>query len=154
MPVPPPNQFHYRDKQLGDTTAVILATAPDVFSPVSTTVFLWRAARRVLGTLSGSGTRVCASDRSAAAVRLARHDAARNGVAIDCQRGGLFEPWTGECFDLIVDDVAGVAERLARLSGSYPRPCRVTPDGTRLIPAVLDQTPEHLAPRGGSSSRC
>jgi methylase of polypeptide subunit release factors len=104
----------------------------------------------VLAKLLGSGARVCASDLSAAAVRLARHNAARHGVAIDCQRGGVFEPWTGERFDLIVDDVAGVAEPLARLSGWYPAavPSDTGRDGTRLITAVLGQAPEQLAPAG------
>jgi release factor glutamine methyltransferase len=175
MPRKAPTEFSYRDKQLGDTIALTVATAPDVFYPTSTTVLLLRAARRVLATrpppravldlgcgsgvvavvlatLLGSATRVCASDLSAAAVRLARHNAARHGVAIDCQRGGLFEPWagTGERFDLIVDDVAGVAEPLARLSGWYPAgvPSDTGRDGTRLITAVLAQAPGHLAPGG------
>src|SRR3989449_8496322 len=104
-----PFEFSYRDKKLGDTQAVSVVTAPDVFHPTSTTVLLLRAARRalahgppprtVLDLGCGSGivgvvlakllppiTHVCASDLSAAAVRLARHNAARNGVAVDCRR--------------------------------------------------------------------
>src|SRR5579884_3783857 len=121
-----PTEFVYRDKKLGDTEAVTVATGPDVFYPTSTTVLLLRAARRalavgpVLAKLLPPTTHVCASDLSAAAVRLARENAARHGVALDCRRGSLFEPWEGERFDLIVDDVAGVAEPLARLSGWYP----------------------------------
>src|SRR2546422_3343476 len=101
-----PLEFSYRDKKLGDTQAVSVVTAPDVFHPTSTTVLLLRAARRaladgppprtVLDLGCGSGivgvvlakllppiTHVCASDLSAAAVRLARHNAARNGVGLD-----------------------------------------------------------------------
>src|SRR3989442_4684396 len=123
-------QFSYRDKRLGDTQPVNVATAPDVFQPTSTTVLLLRAARRVLAhrpvpravldlgcgcgivgvvlaKLLPPATHVCGSDLSAAAVRLARHNAERNGVSLDCRRGSLFEPWAGERFDLIVDDVAG-----------------------------------------------
>src|SRR2546428_1817161 len=131
-----PLEFSYRDKKLGDTQAVSVVTAPDVFHPTSTTVLLLRGARRalahgppprtVLDLGCGSGivgvvlakllppiTHVCASDLSAAAVRLARHNAARNGVAVDCRRGSLFEPWPGERFGMIVDDVAGGLEALA-----------------------------------------
>ncbi|OLC06708.1 MAG: hypothetical protein AUH42_05040 [Gemmatimonadetes bacterium 13_1_40CM_70_11] len=164
-------EFAYRDKKLGDTEAITVATAADVFYPTSTTVLLLRAARRalvqrphaVLDLGCGCGivaivlakcvkpdVEVCASDLSAAAVRLARHNAARQGVRIDCQRGSLFEPWAGRRFDLIVDDVAGVAEPLARVSGWYPAavPSDAGRDGTRWVFSVLDEAPDHLAPAG------
>jgi SAM-dependent methyltransferase len=168
-----PTEFVYRDKKLGDTEAVTVATGPDVFYPTSTTVLLLRAARRalaegpvpravldlgcgtgivgvVLAKLLPPTTHVCASDLSAAAVRLARENAARHGVALDCRRGSLFEPWEGERFDLIVDDVAGVAEPLARLSGWYPAavPSDAGRDGTRWVLEVVDRAPEFLAPGG------
>src|SRR3989441_7711609 len=127
-------------------------THPDVFYPTSTTVLLLRAARRVLASgpprgavldlgcgggivavvLAGRLPRevaVRASDLSAAGVGLTRHNARRNGVPIDCRRGSLFEPWAGERFDLIVDDVSGVAEPVARVSGWYPPPVRAQAGG-------------------------
>jgi release factor glutamine methyltransferase len=163
--------FAYRDKKLGDTEAITVATAPDVFYPTSTTVLLLRAARRallhrprsvldvgcgcgivaiVLAKCLPSDVLVCASDLSAAAVRLARHNVSRNAVRVDCRRGSLFEPWAGEVFDLIVDDVAGVAEPIARISGWYPEavPSQAGRDGTRWILDVLAQAPDHLSPGG------
>ena len=166
-----PLEFTYRDKKLGDTRPITVATAPDVFYPTSTTVLLLRAARRVLSppplsvldlgcgcgivgvvlaTWLPQGVRVCASDLSASAVRLARANAERNGVQLDCRAGSLFEPWAGERFDLIVDDVAGVAEPLARASGWYPAavPSDAGEDGTRWILEVLDRAPDFLNPGG------
>ena len=168
-----PTEFSYRDKKLGDTHAVSVVTTPDVFQPTSTTVLLLRAARRliahgpapralldlgcgcgivsvVLAKLLPPTTHVCASDLSAAAVRLARHNAVRNGVTVDCRRGSLWEPWAGECFDLIVDDVAGVSEPVARASGWYPPsvPSDAGQDGTRWILNVLERAPDFLAPGG------
>src|SRR3989442_9763104 len=162
-----PLEFSYRDKKLGDTQAVSVVTARDVFHPTSTTVLLVRAARRalahgppprpVLDLGCGSGivgvvlanllppiTHVCASDLSAAAVRLARHNAARNGVAVDCRRGSLFEPWPGERFDMIVDDVAGGLGPLAPAArGDPPRgPGGARPDGTRSGPAASHAGPD------------
>jgi len=171
MTVASPGEFLYRDKKLGDTQAITIATAPDVFSPTSTTVLLLRAARRSLvppprsvldlGCGSGivalvlarhvpPGTVICASDLSEAAVRLTRDNARRHGIAIDCRCGSLFEPWNGERFDLIMDDVAGVAEPLDRISGWYPEavPSGCGPDGTRWILQVLDQAADHLTPDG------
>lgn len=165
--------FGYRDKKLGDTRSISVATAVDVFYPSSTTMLLLRAVRRflehrppprsvldlgcgcgivgvVLAQLLPDNAYVCVSDLSAEAVRLSRNNAERNGVRMDCRRGSLFEPWAGERFDLIVDDVAGVAESLARASGWYPPtvPSEAGRDGTRWILEVLDQAPNFLAPGG------
>ena len=166
-----PAEFAYQDKKLGDTQAVTVATSPDVFYPTSTSVLLLRGARKTLspettsvldlgcGTgvvavalarLLPAGVAVCASDLSPAAVELTRLNAERNGVAVECRCGSLFEPWGGRRFDLIVEDVSGVAEPLARLSGWYPPavPSEAGADGTRWVLAVLEQAPEFLSPRG------
>ena len=166
-----PAEFAYQDKKLGDTQAITVVTAPEVFYPTSTSVLLLRAVRRTLapGIQSlldlgcGSGvvavalakllpadTIICASDVSPAAVALTRLNAERTGVSVECRAGSLFEPWRGRRFDLIVEDVAGVAEPLARLSGWYPPPVPsdAGPDGTRWISDILDQAPDFLSPGG------
>jgi ribosomal protein L11 methylase PrmA len=171
MTVAATGEFLYKDKKLGDTEAITIAAAPDVFYPTSTTMLLLRAARRTLAPYPRSvldlgcgcgivalvlahhlppGTDICASDLSAAAVRLTRDNARRHGIAIDCRCGSLFEPWNGRQFDLIMDDVAGVAEPLDRISGWYPPavPSSGGPDGTRWILQVLDQAADHLTGTG------
>lgn len=171
MTVATQGEFLYRDKKLGDTQAITIATAPDVFNPTSISTLLLRAARRnlvpstrsVLDLGCGSGivalvlarhvppgTVICASDLSAAAVRLTLENARRLGITIDCRCGSLFEPWAGERFDLIMDDVAGVAEPLDRMSGWYPDavPSGGGPDGTHWILQVLDQAADYLTPTG------
>ena len=164
-------EFSYQDKRLGDTDPVVVATAPDVFRPTSTTVLVLRAARKALSEQRprsvldlGCGTGivaivlakvlpdavVCASDLSAAAVALAQHNGERNGVAVQSRSGSLFDPWRGQRFDLIVDDVSGVTEPLDRLSGWYPPavPGGAGPDGTRWVLEILDQAPDFLTPGG------
>jgi len=172
MTTPGPAEYVYRDKKLGDPTPITLETAPDVFRPTSTSVLLLRAARHlleqqaapsvldlgcgcgvvavVLAGPAGNGAKVSASDVSPAAASLTLKNAAKNGVAVECRSGSLFEPWTGRRFSLIVDDVAGVAEPLDRLSGWYPGdvPSEAGPDGTRWILEVLDQAPNYLEPGG------
>src|SRR3989442_1374116 len=51
---------------------------------------------------------------------------------------------------MIVDDVAGVSEPVARASGWYPPgvPSDAGQDGTRWILAVLERAPNFLAPGG------
>jgi len=166
-----PAEFAYRDKKLGDTEAVTVATDPRVFFPTSTSVLLLRAARRaleqpcrsvldlgcgsgivavVLARYAPPGTAVCASDLSATAVDLTRLNATRNGVALEVRCGSLFDPWAGRRFDLVVEDVAGVAEPLARISGWYPAdvPSEAGRDGTRWILQILDAAADYLAPGG------
>jgi len=104
----------------------------------------------VLAKLLPADALVCASDLSPAAVALARRNAERNGIAVQCRSGSLFDPWQGQRFNLIVDDVAGVAEPLDRLSGWYPPgvPSAAGSDGTRWVLEILDQAPDFLAPSG------
>jgi methylase of polypeptide subunit release factors len=166
-----PTEFAYQDKKLGDTQAVSVTTAPDVFYPTSTSVLLLRGARKALtpgvrsvldlgcgsgvvavalATLLPADALICASDLSPAAVDLTRLNAERHGVAVECRCGSLFEPWVGRRFDLIVEDVSGVAEPLARLSGWYPPavPSDAGQDGTRWIVEILDRAPDFLSPGG------
>lgn len=166
-----PAEYVYRDKKLGDTTPITLETAPDVFRPTSTSVLLLRAARHLLQQQSatsvldlgcgcgvvaivlakvGTGAKVSASDLSAAAAKLTLKNAEKNGVSVETRSGSLFEPWAGRRFSMIVDDVAGVAEPLDRLSGWYPGdvPSEAGPDGTRWILEILDQAPNYLEPGG------
>ena len=164
--------FSYQDKKLGDTEPIVVTTASDVFRPTSTSVLLLRAARKAIAMQRprsvldlGCGTGIVAvvlaksvpadavvhaSDLSPAAVALTQRNAERNRIAVHCRCGSLFDSWRGQRFDLIVHDVAGVAEPLDRLSGWYPPgvPSGAGPDGTRWLLEILDQAPDFLAPGG------
>ncbi len=163
--------FEYRDRQLGDTEGIVVATSPRVFYPTSTTNLLLRTVRRAITAPPGAALdlgcgcgivaitlakrvmpegSVAASDISEEAVRLAERNAADNNVTVECRQGSLFEPWAGRRFDLIVDDVSGMAEEIARSSPWYPPhiPSDAGPDGTRWIGQVLAQAPDFLSPRG------
>lgn len=166
-----PATFEYKDKELGDTNTIIVATSPNVFYPTSTTVLLVNAVRKfamnspssvlelgcgcgivsiALSKLLPSVGSVYASDISAEAVNLTRRNAEIHGVRIDCRQGNLFEPWRGMTFDLIVDDVSGIAEPIARVSRWYPPqiPSEAGRDGTRWIVTILSQAGEFLSSQG------
>ena len=163
--------FEYKDKNFGDTEGILVATSEQVFVPTSTTTLLLAAVRKsvnpnwttALDLGCGSGVvavvlkklilpqaSVSASDISEEAVELARQNAARHGLAIECRAGSLFEPWAGRNFDVIVDDVAGMSEPVARLSRWYPPQIKSDAGeaGTRWIVPILEQAPGHL-PSGG-----
>ncbi len=71
-------------------------------------------------------------------------------MTVDCRQGSVFEPWEGMTFDLIVDDISGVAEPIARASRWYPPPVpsEAGRDGSRWVLRVLAEAPDHLSPGG------
>lgn len=163
--------FVYKDKNFGDSQSIVVATSPKVFYPTSTTTLLLAAVRRfanqdaasaldlgcgcgivavVLAKLILPKAAIHASDISTEAVNLAKRNAEENQLAIDFRCGSLFEPWVGMKFDLIVDDVAGMAEPIARRSHWYPPHIHsdAGEDGARWIVDILSQAPAFLAPQG------
>jgi methylase of polypeptide subunit release factors len=163
--------FEYKDRDLGDMQGIVVATNSGVFRPTSTTNLLLGGVRGfankdatsaldlgcgcgivavALAKLILPSAAIYASDISAEAVKLARQNAEHFQLAIDCRCGSLFEPWAGMRFDLIVDDVAGMSEPIARHSRWYPPhiPSDAGEDGTRWIVRILSEAPEFLTPRG------
>ena len=156
------------DKATGATYR--FETAGNVFIPTHTTQLLIQAARRTIsrpGKLLdlGCGIGVCGlvlaklgscqppvylSDVSEKAAGLALRNAERMGLSVEVRSGSLFSPWTGERFDVILDDVSGVCEEIARFSPWFPEgvACETGRDGADLVVAVLEQADRHLAPEG------
>ena len=163
--------FEYKDRDFGDTQGIVVATNSDVFHPTSTTNLLLGGVRRLvnkdatsaldlgcgcgivavaLAKLILPSAAIYASDISAEAVKLARQNAEKFQLAIDCRCGSVFEPWVGMRFDLIVDDVAGMSEPIARHSRWYPPHIHsdAGEDGARWIVRILSEAPEFLTPQG------
>jgi len=163
--------FEYRDKNFGDTQGFVVATDAKVFYPTSTTTLLLSGVRKfvnpaaasaldlgcgcgvvavVLAKLILPNAVVHASDISAEAAKLTKRNAEDQQCAIVCRSGSLFEPWAGMKFDLIVDDVAGIAEPIARRSQWYPPHIHsdAGEDGSRWIVNILSQAPEFLTVSG------
>jgi len=68
---------------------------------------------------------------------------ARQGC--EFRAGDLFEPWNGERFDVIVDDVSGVSEPLAQHSRWFQGvPCASGIDGADLVTRVIESAPRFL----------
>lgn len=145
-------------------------TAEDVFFPTHTSQLLIKGTLGLLrshGKLLdlGCGIGVCGlvlaklgmcklpvylSDVSESATRMARVNAEALRVPAEVRSGSLFGPWRRERFDVIVDDVSGVCEEIAKISPWFPEgvECKTGPEGTALIIQVLEQAPQHLNPGG------
>jgi HemK-like putative methylase len=147
--------------------ALSLQSSPETFVPNTTTNILFDAALPVEGksvldlgcgigaiaiasALSGA-SKVMAVDVMEQACQLAVRNAENNGVGdrVTVQRSFLFRDLDDAKFDLVISDVTGMAEKIARLSPWYPPtiPTAGT-DGTALAIEVLEQAPEHLNPGG------
>ncbi len=142
----------------------------DVFFPTHTSELLIQTARESIlkkGKILdlGCGIGVCGlalgklglcdfpvhlSDVSPRAVELTLRNARQLGVPAVVRQGSLFDPWEGESFDVIVDDVSGVAEEIASYTPWFPGgvDCRSGKDGTSLIVEVLRRSGRHLNPGG------
>jgi methylase of polypeptide subunit release factors len=144
-----------------------LSSSPETFIPNTTTGILFDAAPPVQGktvldlgcgigaiaiaaALSGAAA-VTAADVMEQACDLAARNAAANGVAdrVTVKRSYLFRDLGAARFDIVISDVTGMAEKVARLSPWYPSTIPTAgADGTDLAVEVLERAPDHLQPGG------
>ena len=95
--------------------------------------------------------KVYAVDVMPQAVALTKRNLVRNGVAkrVDVHCGNLFDPIKEVKAHLIIVDVSGIAEKLARCTPWYPDPiATASEDGTEPTVSVLKQGRDHLLPSG------
>ncbi len=93
---------------------------------------------------------VHASDISSQAADLARQNGREHQVVMEVRCGSVFEPWKGETFDCILDDVSGITEDVACLSPwfSHHIPCASGAEGVDLTVRVLEEAPAYLKKNG------
>ncbi len=104
----------------------------------------------VWAALSGA-KHVYAVDIMEQACECARKNAERAGVAdkVTVLCGDLFEPVKNKQFDVIINDVSGIAEQAARVSPWYPTPIPSGgDDGTDVAIRVLSSVKDYLMPEG------
>jgi len=104
----------------------------------------------IFAAMKGARSVTCV-DIMPEACSLARCNATLNGVSEKVQvvESDLFEAIKGRQFDIIVDDVSGIAEEVARISSWYPEPIPTGGrDGTVPVLRMLDAVMDHLKPCG------
>lgn len=146
---------------------VELETGPEVFYPTSTSREIANVVDiqpqdnvldigcgvgilAIYAALKGAGS-VYATDVMPEACRLTAANAQRNDVADKVQVvcGNLFDPLPPVRFDVIIDDVSGIADEVARLSGWFPEPVPTGGyDGTDHVVQMLGRVREFLTDTG------
>jgi len=104
----------------------------------------------IWAALSGAG-KVTAVDVMPQAVEYAQENVERAGLAdqIDVHCSDLFSAIPDRTFDVIVNDVSGIAERVARISPWYPDTIPSGGvDGTDVVLRMFDEVKAHLNPGG------
>mgnify|MGYP003972094379 CR=1 FL=1 len=89
---------------------------------------------------------IFASDISESAKLNVIENSKINHVNVVARSGSLFEPWIGNKFDIIVDDISGVAMELAAVSEWFGDSisCESGDDGTVLTRAFLTESKNYL----------
>jgi tRNA A58 N-methylase Trm61 len=106
----------------------------------------------VLGIVAarlGSG-HVVGCDASPEAVRVATRNAERLGLGerMEFRQGNLLEPVRDASFDVIIGDVSGVPDDVAKVAGWFPDGRSGGPTGAELPVAMLEQVGDVLAGGG------
>lgn len=155
--------------KISDDTTLQLSTEDGVFFPTGTSLALIKAFEQKVAkpgkTLDlGCGCGIVglvtqkkglakgpmyASDLGEAAVACTQKNFFNHGVEVVAKSGSLFEPWKGETFDYILDDVSGVAEEIAMVSPWFRNvSCESGVDGIDLVIQVIEQAPNYLTSEG------
>lgn len=104
----------------------------------------------IFAALEGAG-HVYAVDIMPKAIEYCRKNVERAGVAdkVTALCGDLFEPVKDMTFDVIINDVSGIADVAARLSPWYPEEIPTGgDDGTVVVNRMFEQSVNHLKPGG------
>jgi len=68
---------------------------------------------------------------------------------IKIKNGNVFDPWKGFKFDMIINDLSGVSEKISKLSPWFKHvPCNSGLDGSSLINDLLKNSKNHLHSKG------
>jgi tRNA1(Val) A37 N6-methylase TrmN6 len=163
------NKFTDIEFSLKDGREIKLVSSECVFSPNTTTELIINAVEKTISKPMkildlGCGTGVvglslwldglskepvCASDLSPQSRACSQENFKRHGCNADVRCGPLFEPWSNEKFDVIVDDISGISQDIASVSPWFGGvPCDTGSDGTGLVSDILRNASKYLSEDG------
>lgn len=90
-----------------------------------------------------------ASDLANSSIKIIKDNANTNKCDVKVKKGNLFNPWKNQKFDFIINDVSGVAEKIAQISPWFKfTSCKSGKDGTKLTLKVLGEAKKYLKENG------
>ncbi len=90
-----------------------------------------------------------ASDLSDTVELVVKKNAKEYGMDIDVRQSNIFDAWGQKKFDLIINDISGVAEEIALISPWFKNiSCKAGEGGNLLVNTVIDNAHKHLNPDG------
>lgn len=90
-----------------------------------------------------------ASDLHPENIKFCRINNRKFKTKILIKKGSIFEPWKNKKFDLIIDDISGIAKNVSSISPWFKHvPCDAGNDGTKLVCKVIDQSGKYLTDNG------
>ncbi len=153
-----------------NNTNIELFIGSKVFKPTATTSFLVKDVSKLIDTRNdildlgcGSGVigiivdklkkkknKIFASDVSLEAINCARKNFKKHNCNFELKKGSLFSPWINKKFDLIINDVSGISEKIAKKSSWFKNvPCKTGLDGTALTLKIISSSKKYLNKNGG-----
>ena len=89
------------------------------------------------------------SDLSPEALRYCKINSKKHHIENEIKQGSLFKPWENTKFDLIVNDISGISEEVAKISKWFEfAPCNSGSDGLLLTKKIIEESKEHLTEEG------
>ena len=76
----------------------------------------------ILGKILNFNREIYASDASLNAVKIARKNFKKFKIKNITKHGNLFSPWSGEKFDIIINDVSGVSSAIVISVAAFATP--------------------------------
>ena len=89
---------------------------------------------------------IYASDLSEAATNCSKSNFSKYGCDAEVRNGSLFDPWAEYQFDVVVDDISGISEEVAKISPWFQGvPCQTGKNGTNLTIEIIEKASKYLS---------